>query len=110
MAMGSAEIAKLILNDPRLDVENIAEPQTLFKSAINKNNSDSLDLLLSDNRIQVPTNWENYDVIVIQKIFSSFHSFNYPFNIAKFIFLHILLQYLSYSIKIKKSSKIKRFI
>ena len=58
--MDSAEIAKLILNDSRLDVENI-DTLILFKSAIN-NNSDSLDFLLSNNRIQVPTNWENYDV------------------------------------------------
>ena len=61
MAMGSAEIAKLILNDSRLDVENI-DTLILFKNAINNNNSDSLDFLLSNNRIQVPTNWENYDV------------------------------------------------
>ena len=64
MAMGSAEIAKLILNDSRLDVENI-DTLILFKNAINNNNSDSLDFLLSNNRIQVPTNWENYDVNII---------------------------------------------
>ena len=70
--MGSAEIAKLILNDSRLDVQSIDESLILFESAIQNNNSDSLDLLLSDNRVRVPTNWENYDV----KIFSSFQSFN----------------------------------
>ena len=110
MAIDSTEIAKLILNDSRLDVENIDVPLILFKSAIYKTNLDSLDLLLSDDRIQVPTNWENYDVKYYLKDISSFHSFNYPFNVAKFIFLHILLQYLSYAITIKKSSKIKRFI
>ena len=69
MALVSAEIAKLILNDPRLDVENI-DPLILFESAIKINNSDSLDLLLSDNRVGVPKKWENYDV----KLFSSFYS------------------------------------
>ena len=63
--MGSAEIAKLILNDSRLDVENI-DPLILFESAIKNNNSDSLDLLLSDNRVRVPTKWENYDVSYFQ--------------------------------------------
>ena len=76
--MDSIEIAKLILNDSRLDVENI-DPLILFGSAIYKNNSNSLDLLLSDNRIQVPTNWENYDVKYYLKDIPSFHSFNDSF-------------------------------